>query len=313
MAKAANKPGVSVVIVSWNTRDITDKCLASMKKAVDFAKDKINVEVIVAENASEDGTFEMIEKKHPWVKLYNTGDDLGYGKGNNYGFKRSNPKFEYILLLNNDAFVDKETLVKAVEFMKNNPQADVMGCGLRYEDDRFQPSAGYLPTPANIWSWTWGLDLFPVVKDFFRPVHAKPGEFFKKDREAGWVMGAFLFLKREVFEKTKGFDEKFFLYGEEVEWCRRAKDKGYSIWYTPSFKITHIDKASAFGDPLELAKIFRREMLGLAYHMHKHFKKDVWWLIPVMKVGIAARYIIFSLTGNTMRSEAYKRTLKELN
>jgi GT2 family glycosyltransferase len=307
-----NKPGVSVIIVSWNTRDITDKCLTAMKKAVFYAKGKINVEVIVAENASDDGTYEMIAKKHPWVKLYNTGDDLGYGKGNNYGVKKSNPKYEYLLLLNNDAFVEKETLVKSVEWMEKNTQADVMGCQLRYESGKFQPSGGYLPTPSNIWSWTWGLDLIPFVKNFFKPVHAKPGKFFKKDREVGWVMGAFLFMRREVYEITRGFDEQFFLYGEEVEWCKRVKDKGHSIWYTPSFSITHIDKATAFGDPLELAKIFRREMLGLAYNMHKHFEGSTWWLIPVMWVGIAFRFLIFKLTGNTMRSEAYKRTLKEL-
>jgi GT2 family glycosyltransferase len=308
----AKKPGVSVIIVSWNTKDITDKCLRHMKKAIDFVKGKIRVEVIVAENASDDGSFEMIKKKHPWVKLYNTGDDLGYGKGNNYGFNKSSKKNDYILLLNNDAFVEKDTIQKSVEFMQDNPQADVMGCGLRYEDGRFQPSGGYLPTPTNIWSWTWGLDLIPVIKNFFHPVHAKPGSFFKKDREVGWVMGAFLFMKREVYEKTKGFDPKFFLYGEEVEWCRRAKKKGYSIWYTPSFKIVHVDKASAFGDPLELAKIFRREMLGLAYHMKLHFKDSVWWLIPVMKVGIAVRFIIFKLMGNTMRADAYAKTLTEL-
>jgi hypothetical protein len=283
-----------------------------MKKAVDFAKDKIEVEVIVVENASEDGTYEMIDKKHPWVKLYNSGEDLGYGRGNNYGVKRSNPKYKYLLLLNNDAFVGKETIFEAVRFMEENPQADVMGCRLQYEDKKFQPSAGYLPNPLNVWAWTWGADLLPFVGSLFKPVHPKNREFFRSAKKVGWVMGAFLFMKREVFEKTKGFDEKFFLYMEEVEWCLRATKKGYSIWYTPKFVITHVDKASAFGDPIELAKIFRREMLGLAYYLRKHFKESISWLIPVMKIGISVRWLAFTLLGNKMRQGAYFRTLKEL-
>jgi len=283
-----------------------------MKKAVDFVKGKVEVEVIVVENASEDGSYEMVAKKHPWVKLFDSGEDLGYGKGNNYGVKRSNSKYEYILLLNNDAYVKKDTLTNAVEFMQKNPKVDVMGCQLEYEGGRFQPSAGYLPTPLNVWAWTWGFGLLPVFGKFFKLVHPKNREFFQSDREAGWVMGAFLFMKRKVFTDTQGFDENFFLYGEEVEWCRRVRDKGYSIWYTPKFSVTHLEQSSAFGDPGELAKIFRREMLGLAYHMHKHFKKDTWWLIPVMWVGIAARFLAFSFMGNKMRRDAYLRTLKEL-
>src|SRR3989304_8375953 len=104
---AMKKFGVSVIIISWNTRDITDTCLSFIKKAVNFVKDEADVEVIVSEHASKDGSAEMIAKKHPWVKLVPAGKDLGYGKGNNFGFKHTNHKYEYLLLLNNDAYVKK--------------------------------------------------------------------------------------------------------------------------------------------------------------------------------------------------------------
>ena len=217
------RPGISVVIVSWNTKDITDKCLASMKKAVAFVKNKADVEVIVVENDSEDGTPEMIAKKHPWVKLKPSGSDLGYGKGNNYGYARANHKYDYLLLLNNDAYVNEDTLAKSLEFMQNHPDCDVMGCQLRFQDGRFQPSAGYLPTPMSVWSWIWGLELVPGIKNLFKPFHPKEKDFFKKDREVGWTMGAFLFMKMDIYKKSKGFDENFFMYMEEVEWCRRVK------------------------------------------------------------------------------------------
>jgi hypothetical protein len=306
------KTGISVIVVSWNTQDITDKCLMQLKKAVTHVREKADVEVIVVENASEDGTPAMIERKHSWVKLIPSGSDLGYAKGNNFGYKKANPKYNYLYLLNNDAFVQEDTLSQSLNYFENNPECDVLGCELKYEDGRFQPSAGYLPTPISAWAWLWGLDKLPLIKNFSKPVHPKDRSYFQKDRQSGWVMGASLFMKREVFKETNGFDENFFMYMEEVEWCKRVWEKGYKIWYTPKFWITHVDKASAFGDPTELAKIFRKEILGLAYYLRKHYANDVWWLLPIIKIGVFVRFIVFSLMGNKMRQEAYLRTLKEL-
>ncbi|HKB88346.1 MAG TPA: glycosyltransferase family 2 protein [Patescibacteria group bacterium] len=307
-----NRPGISVVIVSWNTKDITDRCLSAMKKAVAKVKSKADVEVIVVENDSEDGTAEMIAKKHPWVKLKPSGSDLGYGKGNNFGYKKANPKYDYLLLLNNDAYVNEDTLVKSLEYMEKNTNCDVLGCQLRFLDGRFQPSAGFLPNPTSVWSWIWGLDLVPGVNKLFKPFHPTDKDFFKKDREVGWTMGAFLFMKMEVFKKSGGFDENFFMYMEEVEWCRRVNMAGYKIWYTPGFWITHVDKASAMGKPEELAKIFRREILGFVYYLRKNYANQEYWFMPSIKAGIILRYLTFSILGNKMRQDAYSQTLKEL-
>jgi len=283
-----------------------------MKKAVSYVKDRADVEVIVVENDSEDGTPEMIAKKHPWAKLMPSGSDLGYSKGNNWGFKRINPKSEYILLLNNDAYVNEDTLLKSLEYLEKNIDCDVLGCRLKYLDGRFQPSAGYLPKPFSVWGWLWGLDKIPLIKNLFQQVHPKEKSYYQKDRKSGWVMGAFLFMRKEIFIKTKGFDENFFMYMEEVEWCKRVWDMGYKICYTPKFWITHIDKASAFGDPAELAKIFRKEIVGLVYYMRKHFKASMWWLLPVIKVGIMVRLAVFFILGNKMRQQAYLRILSEI-
>lgn len=306
------KVGISVIIISWNTRDITDKCLSCLKKAIDFVKDEANVEVIVSEHASKDGSAELIAKKHLWVKLKPAGDDLGYGKGNNFGFKHTNPKNEYLLLLNNDAYVRKSTIADALRYFKENPSCDVLGCRLVYKDGKFQPSAGYLPTPLSVWAWIWGLDLLPYIGGLFKPVHPKNPGFFKSDREVGWVMGAFVFMKREVFEKTRGFDENFFMYMEEVEWSRRVRQAGFCICYTPKFTITHIGKASAFGDPNELAKIFNMEIMGLVYYLRKHYPDQVPWLMPVIKIGVLARYLAFSLMGNKIRQQGYLKALRGL-
>lgn len=304
------KKGISVVIVSWNTKDITDKCLASMKKAVAYVKDRANVEVIVVENDSEDGTPEMIAKKHPWVKLRPSGSDLGYGKGNNFGYNLCDKKNDYLLLLNNDAYVNEDTLAKSIDFMQKNEECDVMGCQLHFLDGRFQPSAGFLPRPSSVWTWIWGLDLVPVISKLFSPFHPTDKDFFKETREVGWTMGAFLFMKMEVFKKSKGFDENFFMYMEEVEWCRRVKEAGYKIFYTPKFWVTHVDKASAMGKPEELAKIFRREILGFVYYLNKNYHNQSWWFVPAIKMGVMVRLFAFTLLGNSMRIDAYKQTLE---
>src|SRR4030042_3149838 len=146
------KPGLSVIIVSWNTKSVTDECLKRLKVAAYHVRDKLTVEVIVVDNDSKDGTSEMIEKKYPWVKLVRSGTNLGYAKGNNLGYKKSSPKSKYLLLLNSDAYVEKETLVNSLNYFDSNKDCDVLGCKLLHENGKLQPSAGSLPTPMSVWS-----------------------------------------------------------------------------------------------------------------------------------------------------------------
>ena len=300
------------MILSWNTKNITDRCLTSMKESIDFVKDNANVEVVVVDNASSDGSPEMISRNHQWVKLLSLKENLGYASGNNFGVKHTNFQNRFLILMNNDIYVKDKTIEEALDFMDKNPNCDVLGCYLEFPNGRFQPSAGYLPTPSSVWSWMWGLDKLPFIKNLFFPVHPKERIFFKKDRKVGWVMGAFLFMKREVFEKTKGFDEKFFMYMEEVEWCKRVEKAGYKIFYSPKFKITHVDKASALGDPERLIKIYKREIVGIVYYLRKHYPKDLGLLTFVIKVGVLFRFLAFSILGNKIRSRAYWQALKEL-
>ena len=143
-------------------------------------------------------------------------------------------------------------------------------------------------------------------------VHPKNANFFKSDRKVGWVMGAFLFMKREVVDKTKGFDEKFFMYMEEVEWCRRINDSGFKIWYTPRFEITHLDKASSKKYPEKLRKIYRNEILGVVYFLRKYYPSHIFWLLPAIKIGLYARILVFTLVGNKLRQKAYLETVQSL-
>ena len=306
------KPGISIVVVSWNTKEVTDECLLRIKKAAGFVLNRADVEVVVVDNDSTDGSPEMIEKKYPWVELVKSGTNFGYAKGNNLGFRRTNLRYKYLLLLNSDAYLEKDTLVNSLNYFENHEDRDVLGCKLILENGKLQPSAGNLPTPTNVWSWIWGLDLVPVINKFFKQFHPRDKEFFKSDRKVGWVQGAFLFMKREVFEKTKGFDEKFFMYMDEVEWCRRVRDFGYNIFYSPEFFITHLDRASAHAIPEKMAQTYSLEVIGLIYYLRKYYPGNLAFLLPLIKLGVFLRRFVFFVLGNRTREQAYAKILSEI-
>jgi GT2 family glycosyltransferase len=298
----------SIIILSYNTKAITEKCLLKVKEASFYyqKKRKKLVEVIVVDNASTDGSVDLIKGKFPWVKLIANKTNIGFAKGNNQGMAKAHGK--YFLLLNSDAFIKKDTLVQAVEKLENN-HADLIGCKLTYKNGSFQPSGGFTPSPGNTISWMLGFEKFPILNYLLHPVHPNNTEFFKNSRSMGWIMGSFMFMRREVFEKTKGFDESFFMYMEEVEWCKRIADNGFSIKYIPSFSIVHLGRASSNYD---IAKPLILEAKGLLYFTKKHYPRYFQLVKFVMKLGFSLRLIVFTVFGKKEKKDAYLKILKEL-
>lgn len=308
----SRKKGISVVIVSWNTKEVTLKCLDHLKRAVDFINSKVEVEVVVVDNASSDGTVDIIEKKYPWVKLIEAGSNLGYAKGNNLGFKKTSSTNKYLLLLNSDVYIQQDTLAKSLDFFENHTDSDVLGCKLVSDKGVLLPSAGNLPTPLSVWSWIWGLDLIPLINKLFKQFHPRGKDFFKSDKKVGWVQGAYLFMKREVFEKTGGFDETIFMYMDEVEWCKRVHTFDYNIYYTPGFSVVHLERSSAKDDWEKMSRTYSLEVVGLVYYLHKHHPSSLIIIRPLIKIGAALRYFAFWILGNKIRSNAYAKILKEI-
>jgi GT2 family glycosyltransferase len=302
-----NIPLISVIICSYNTLNITKKCLQHL--ALSIAKLGKPVETIVIENGN-DGTGELIRKKYPWVKLIEPGKNTGFALGNNLGMAAANKDSKFILLLNSDALVNKNTLSEAVKYFNTNIECDLLGCKLLLEDGSLQASGGYLPTPPSVVFWIWGFDLMPIINKYLKSVHPKNLHFYDNDKKLGWVMGAFLFMKYEVYEKTHGMDENFFLYMEEVEWCKRINDFGFNIYFTPKFEITHLDKSSSKKDPLKFRQIFVRELEGIIYFAKKYYPAHIFWLTPAIKLGLVLRVVAFSLVGNNDRKLAYIEALK---
>lgn len=297
---------LTVIVLSYNTKDITDECLTRLKKSAKFCEDKLNnkVNVIVVENASEDGSLEMVQNKHPWVKLIVSKTNTGFSGGNNLAMKQA--KGDFILLLNSDAFVEENTLEKSLEFLDVNPDIDVIGPRLNFKDGRLQPSAGFLPTPLSTILWISGLALLPGMEAVSYPIHPTDKNFFSKTRQVDWVMGAYFMTRRQVYDKTGGFDETIFMYGEEVEWCKRIKDKGFITYYVPEFSITHLDKASSQG---LLEKPLLNEIKGIKRYFSQHYKSKWGFVRFVMYISLLLRILAFTVLGKSDRRKAYTDAL----
>ena len=300
---------ISVIICTYNTKEITLSCLDKLKESINFLKKR--VEVILIDNGN-DGTGREIKNKYTWVKLIEPKENTGFAKGNNLGIKVADKNSKYYLFLNTDAFVNRDTLSKSISFMDINNECSVLGCKLKLDDGSTQPSAGYLPTPLSVFTWMLGIDLLPIISHLLNQFHPKFKEFFMKDRRVGWVMGAFLFMRGEVVATTHGFDENFFMYTEEVELCKRINDAGYEIWYTPSFEITHLDKSSSKSDPEKLRKIAKNEIVGVVYFLKKYYPNRIYLIMFFIKLGLILRLIAFFVLGDKNRMRTYLETLKEI-
>lgn len=290
---------LSIIILSYNTKDVTGECLRRLQVAVDRLQKKMGnmVEVIVLDNASSDNSAEVIKKKHPWVELIESKENTGYSKGNNIAEKYArNP---LLLFLNSDVYVDGDTLEKSLIYFKDH-NCDSLGIKLTYEDGSFQPSAGNLPTPINTIFWILGLG---KLFDSFHPTSA---DFFSKEKQVGWVMGAFILIKKEVFEKSGRFDESIFMYMDEIDLFKRLENIGFKVCFTPSIKAVHLHRASSKDNP---EKVFTAEIKGIKIYFEKYYKNSYLLVKLVLIIGLILRIIAFSLLGKTARARAYMEGL----
>lgn len=225
---------VSVVIVSYNTCQITLRCLEAV-----LASENVDLEIIVVDNNSTDETVEKINKiyRDKDIKIIINNKNLGFGTANNQGMKQS--KGEYILLLNSDCFVQPNTIAN---LLGDN---DVVACKLLSEDRSIQPSWGFFPTLRRISLLMLFLDNLPIVREFIDSIHIRAKGRYKNRQQVDWVTGAFVLLKRQVYLDAGGFDENFFMYGEEIEWQYRIRKQGYQIWYEPKAAAVHLLGASS--------------------------------------------------------------------
>jgi GT2 family glycosyltransferase len=221
---------LSIIIVSFNTKDLLKRCLESLP---------LSSEIIIVDNGSIDGAVEMLKKiKEPKIKIIENKENLGFAKAVNQGLKKA--KGEYLLLLNSDVFAKKEAFNKLVAFAKDQPQAGVIGGRLLNPDGSPQGSCFYLPTVLRIMREFWFNGHSTLNK--YIPLSDKPVEV-----EA--VIGAVFLIPRKVLNKVGFLDERYFMYFEDLDYCRRVREAGFKVYYLPEAEFIHEHGASGKNIP----------------------------------------------------------------
>jgi hypothetical protein len=223
---------ISVVIVAWNAQRYLELCLESLIAA----PPRRSLEVIVVDNASTDGTVEMIEGRYPWVKLIKSPENLGFSKGNNVGIRQCTGR--YIGLVNPDVQVLPGCLDALVDFLEQNPRVGNVGPRVLNPDMTLQSSCRRFPTLWNNFCSATSLASIFKSSRFFAGEHMY---YFPHDRTmaVNILVGCFSMIRRETFDAVGLLDECLFMYGDDVDWCRRCWKAGWEVVFFPGAQAIH--------------------------------------------------------------------------
>ncbi len=264
---------VSIIIVNWNTKKLLRDCLASVyEQAGD-----VDYEVIVIDNASTDGSAEMVKRDFQRAVLIENRENRGFAAANNQGMIVA--KGRYVLLLNSDTVVLDSAIAGTVRFADEHPQAAVVGCQVLNPDGTLQPTCFMFPSVLNmLLSATYLYKLFPKSR------------FFGRERMTWWdrtdvrqvdvVTGCFMLVRREAIDRVGMMDERFFMYAEETDWCYRFRKNGWEVLYAPVGRIIHFGGQSASQKPVAMIVQLRLSIL-------QFIKKHRGW-----PAHLAARFLV---------------------
>jgi hypothetical protein len=290
---------LSVVVVNWNTREILRACLESLRRHLGA----LEHEVIVVDNASHDGSPDMVERDFPEVRLLRNSENLGFGRANNLGMAAA--RGQYLLLLNSDAALLDRTTERLVEMLRNRPDVGVVAPHLAGEDGRLEANARRFPSLRNLLlTELWLHRLLPrrVAVDLLLGHHFD----HSTERCVDWLVGAFMLLRREVFEQTGGFDPVMFLYGEEIEWCRRIRERGWKIVFSPIGRVLHLKHRSA-NQLLGTEGRIDRALLA-EDRLVRRWDGPLGGLAPLVRItGALLRVVFFGLRALLRADDRYAR------
>ncbi len=283
---------LSIIIVSYNTSQITRECIESVIFSLENSK--LRYEIVVVDNDSSDDSAEqlkLIKTKYKQLQLHENDKNVGFGRANNLGVKKS--KGEYILLLNSDTVVLNDAVEKLFEFAKSNPQAHFVGGKLLNADRTAQSSV------APFYSIPVVFAALFLKGDYWGLTRSSPNAIQRVD----WVSGACILTKKVHFEKLGGFDEDVFLYMEEVDLLYRAKKLGLNTYFFPKAKFIHIGFASSGNRSKPIIQVFK----GFMYLYKKHHSSSAQTVLKTMlQLKIAVSLFIGRVTKNQYLINTYE-------
>lgn len=273
-------PDLSIIIVSYNTRQLLAGCLASVY--ADLGWGTLVAEVIVVDNASRDGSTAMVRAQFPQVRLIESGANLGYGTGANLGLRAAAGR--YLLLLNSDTLVQVGALGELVRFMDAHPDVGAAGPRLLNADGTVQRSAFRFPNLVQI-----ALDLFPLVPRLLdTPLNGRYRQDVADQEQpftVDFTLGAAFVVSRAAYIATGGFDKDYFMYAEEVDWAMRLRAAGFAYYSVPAAKIVHFAGQSVKQVPRQMFyQLFRSRAILYRKHYPRGFQIAARWLVQVAMV-----------------------------
>jgi len=280
VAPEARAPRLSVIIVNRNTCDVLRACLRSLEPPLASG----DVEVIVVDNGSADGSPQMVAAEFPAVTLIALPENRGFAVANNIGMRAARGR--YFLILNSDTEILADALERICDYLDANPDVGALGPQLLNTDRTLQYSCRRFPSfrTALFHRYSIMTKLFP--RNRFSSQYLMTDVGHDHTMDVDWVSGAALVVRREVFEQSGGFDEGFFMYAEDVDWCYRIKQAGWRIVYLPEAQILHhIGKSTRL---VPYAMIYQRHRSMWRFY-RKHYSRGIVLVDVATFCGIALR------------------------
>lgn len=250
---------LSILIVNYNGRAYLSECLDSVRRHAPSS-----TEVIVTDNGSTDGSAELVERNYAWVRLIRCERNLGFAGGNNMAGRKATG--DIVLLLNPDTIL-LEDLHPAIDAIRGDSGIGALTIRALYRDGTNQPCVGRFPTPARLARLA---NLFTQTDEVCSPV------------EVDWAQASFLLVRRAAWEKLGGLDERFFMYAEDLDFCKRTKDLGLKVVYLPHVSYVHLGGFDRSRFPMLIA--------GIRKYVDKHFHGSRWIAArAILLVGCAYR------------------------
>lgn len=260
---------ISIITLNYNKPDLTRACIASLYDQYQGELEDNLFEIIIVDNNSEDDSVEKIKneirkKGYKNIHLIENGENSGFGKGCNIG--AASAKGEYLLFLNNDTVVQDRGFLKMAAYCNEHKNVSILGGQLHNADGTLQPSSGNFYTLPKVLLLLLGMQRFGLVDK--SPSHIT---------QVDWVKGGLLMIRSEIFKKLGGFDEKIFMYTEDMELCYRAKQAGFSTYFFPDIMVIHKEHGST-NKTFAIVNIYK----NLLYFYKKHKSKGEYYILKLL-------------------------------
>ncbi|KKP52908.1 MAG: Glycosyl transferase, family 2 [Candidatus Roizmanbacteria bacterium GW2011_GWA2_33_33] len=292
------KIDLSIVIVSYNTKKVTEDCIESINRSL--TNTKIKYEIVLVDNDSRDGSAQALQKiaqnKVNQLSYSQTGSNLGFGRGNNFGVKKAVGK--YILLLNTDTIVLNRAIEKLYNFyVENEKEVHFLGAKLLNLDLTPQPSACRFFTLPVVFA------TLLLKGDYWGLTRSSPDKFCQVD----WISGACIMTTKKHYQRLGGFDKNIFMYMEEVDLLYRAKKLGLNTFFYPASQIIHLGSASSNGKTFPILQVYK----GFLFFYKKHYSIfHLFALRLILKFKALIAYLIGKIRGNQYLIKTYEEAFK---